>query len=89
MSQVFIVLQSNEETRAIVEAIEQDNPRAKVTRQPAMVRIDAPEHLVIRRTTVEEKTGGAFDLQSLHISLVTLGGHVSEDEDELSLSWNH
>ena len=89
MSQVFIVLQSNEETRAIVEAIEEDNPRAKVTRQPAMVRIDAPEHLVIRRTTVEEKTGGAFDLQSLHINLVTLGGHVSEDEDELSLSWNH
>lgn len=89
MSQVFIVLQSNEETRAIVEAIEEDNPRATVSRQPAMVRIDAPEHLVIRRTTVEEKTGGAFDLQSLHINLITLAGHVREDEDELSLSWNH
>jgi phenol/toluene 2-monooxygenase (NADH) P2/A2 len=89
MSNVFIVLQSNEDTRPIVEAIEADNPRARVSRQPAMVRIEAPEELVIRRATIEEQVGGAFDLQSLHVNLVTLGGHVSEDEEQLTLSWNH
>lgn len=89
MSNVFIVLQSNEDTRPIVEAIEADNPRARVSRQPAMVRIDAPEALVIRRATIEEQVGGAFDLQSIHVNLVTLGGHVSEDEEQLTLSWNH
>lgn len=89
MSNVFIVLQSNEDTRPIVEAIEADNPRARVSRQPAMVRIEAPEELVIRRVTIEEQVGGAFDLQSIHVNLVTLGGHVSEDEEQLTLSWNH
>lgn len=89
MSNVFIVLQSNEDTRPIVEAIEADNPRARVSRQPAMVRIEAPEELVIRRATIEEQVGGAFDLQSIHVNLVTLGGHVSEDEEQLTLSWNH
>lgn len=87
MSKVFIVLQPNEQTRPIIEAIELDNPEAAVIRQPAMVRIEAPRRLVIRRETVEEQIGGAFDLQSIHINLVTLGGHVQEDEDELSLSW--
>lgn len=89
MSNVFIVLQSNEDTRPIVEAIEADNPRARVSRQPAMVRLEAPEELVIRRATIEEQVGGAFDLQSIHVNLVTLGGHVSEDEEQLTLSWNH
>jgi len=88
MSKVFIVLQPNEDTRPIIEAIEIDNPTAVVEHQPAMVRIEAPERLVIKRTTIEEQRGGPFDLQSIHINLVTLGGFVSEDEDELSLSWN-
>jgi len=88
MSKVFIVLQPNEDTRPVIEAIEIDNPTAVIEHQPAMVRIEAPERLIIKRTTIEEQLGGPFDLQSIHVNLVTLGGFVSEDEDELSLSWN-
>lgn len=88
MSTVFIVLQSNEETRPIIDAIEIDNPRAVVSRQPAMVKIDAPTRLLISRQTIQEQIGRAFDLQELHVNLITLGGNVSEDEDNITLSWN-
>jgi len=88
MSTVFIALQTNEETRPIIEAIEIDNPKAVVNRQPAMVKIDAPDHLVIRRETIEEQLGRAYDLQELQINLITLSGNVYEDEDTLTLTWN-
>lgn len=89
MSNVFIALQKNEESRAIVEAILADNPGATVNEQPAMVRVDVPTRLLIRRATVEEQLGRPFDLQELHINLITLTGHIDETDDEFSLSWNH
>ena len=88
MSTVFIAMQANEETRPIIEAIEIDNPAAVVNRQPAMVKIDAEGSLVIRKATIEEQLGRSFDLQELHINLITLTGHVEEDDDSLTLSWN-
>jgi len=88
MSTVFIALQANEETRPIIDAIELDNPRAVVNRQPAMVKIDAPDELVIRRQTIEEQVGRPFDLQELQINLITLSGNVDEDDETLTLRWN-
>jgi phenol/toluene 2-monooxygenase (NADH) P2/A2 len=87
MSTVFIALQANEDTRPIIEAIAADNPLAIVNRQPAMVKIDAPDRLVIRKETIEDRLGRVFDLQELHINLITLAGNVSEDDDSLTLSW--
>ncbi len=89
MSNVFIAFQTNEETRCIVDAILADNPNATVDRQPAMVKINAPDTLVVRRESVEEQMGRAFDLQELHINLITMTGHVSETEDEFIVSWAH
>mgnify|MGYP000225751162 CR=1 FL=1 len=54
MSTVFIALQTNEETRPIVEAIIQDNPDCTVNEQPAMVKIDAQGKLVVRRETIAD-----------------------------------
>jgi len=88
MSNVFIALQTNEESRYIVEALLEDNPEAVVDEQPAMVKINVPGSLVLRRETVEEKMGRPFDLQEMQINLITLSGHVDEDEDEFRLSWN-
>jgi phenol hydroxylase P2 protein len=88
MSNVFLILQANEETRPIVDAIVIDNPKAVIDRQPAMIKIDAPERLVIRRETIEQQLSRAFDLQEIHINLVSLSGHVREDEDTLTLNWN-
>ncbi len=81
MSTVFIAFQANEETRPIIEAILIDNPEAQAEDQPAMVKISAPDRMVINRATVEEQIGRDFDLQELHINLITLSGHVDEDDD--------
>ena len=87
-STVFLILQANEETRPIVEAIEIDNPKASISWQPAMVRIEASGLLTVRRETIEAQVGRRFDVQELHINLVSLGGHVNEDEDAITLHWN-
>ena len=87
MSNVFIAFQRNEETRAIVNAIVADNPTAVVNEQPAMVKIDVPQRMVIRKSTIEQEIGREFDLQEMHINLITLTGNINETEDEFTLSW--
>jgi phenol/toluene 2-monooxygenase (NADH) P2/A2 len=72
----------------IVEAIVDDNPGAVVEEQPSMVKIDVPGRLTIRRESIEERMGRSFDLQELHINLITLSGHIDETDDEFTLSWN-
>ncbi|MDI1348946.1 phenol 2-monooxygenase P2 subunit [Aquabacterium commune] len=89
MSRVFIALQSNEETRCIVDALVHDNPDAHVDHQPAMVRISAEGRLVLRKDSVEQELGRPFDMQSIHVHIVTLGGHVDEEDDALTICWNH
>lgn len=89
MSNVFIAFQRNEETRAIVNAIVADNPTATVNEQPAMVKIDVPGRMVIRKSTIEQEMGRPFDLQEMHINLITLTGHIDETDDEFVLSWAH
>jgi len=88
MSKVYMALQDNEEAHYLVEALEEDNPEATIDYQPAMIRIENEGHLVLKRETVEEKMGRDWDLQSLHVNLVTIGGNVDETDDEFTLSWN-
>ena len=87
ISSVFIAFQDNEESRPIIDAILADNPEATAVHSPGLVKIDAPGRLGVRRETIEEQTGQRFDLQQIHVNLVTLSGHIDEDDDELSLSW--
>ena len=87
MSTVFIAFQRNEESRCIVDAIVADNPEATVNQQPAMVKVDVPDRMVIRRRSIETQIGRPCDLQELQINLITLSGHVDETDDEFTLSW--
>jgi phenol hydroxylase P2 protein len=84
---VFIALQATEETRPIIEAIEADNPHATVHRFPAMVKIDAPGRLEIRRGSGEERIGRNWDVQELHLGLISLAGNIDETEDQFVLAW--
>jgi len=86
---VFIAFQTNDETRSIVEAIEADNKDAIVLRYPAMVKIEMPGRLVIRRETIEELIGRAYDLRELNLNLISLSGNIDESEDEFVLFWNN
>ena len=87
MSTVFLALQTNEETRPIIEAILQDNPGAVVDEQPAMVKINADGRLVVRRETIEEITGRAYDLQELQVNMITMSGNLDQTDDEIRLFW--
>jgi phenol hydroxylase P2 protein len=89
MSNVFIAFQHNEESRPVIDAIVADNPHAVVTHPTGLVKIDAPNRLTIKRETIEEQTGRPYDLQQIHVNLVTLSGHIEEDDDQLTLSWKH
>lgn len=84
---VFIALQNNAEAQPIIEAIVEDNAEAVVNETPGMVKIDCPGRLVVKRESIEEKVGRDFDLQEIHINLVSLGGNIDEDDDEFVLSW--
>lgn len=88
MSKVFIALQDNDISRYIVEAIEEDNPSVTVQQMPAMIRVENDHRLVIKRATVEDKLGRDWDVQELHLNLITLCGNVDEDDEQLSLTWN-
>jgi phenol hydroxylase P2 protein len=89
MSNVFIAFQHNEESRPVIDAIVADNPNAVLVHSPGLVKIDAPNSLTIKRATIEEQTGRPYDLQQIHVNLVTLSGHIDEDDDQLTLSWKH
>lgn len=89
MSNVFIAFQANEDSRPVVEAILADNPEAKAVTTVGLVKIDSPNRLVVKRETIEEIIGRKFDLQQIHLSLVTLSGYIDEDDDQFTLSWNH
>ena len=87
MSTVFLALQTNEDTRPIIEAILQDNPHAVVDEQPAMVKINADGRLVVRRETIEELIGRDYDLQELQVNMITMSGNLDQTDDEITLFW--
>ena len=87
MSKVYLALQDNDMSRYIVEAVEADNPNVTVIYQPAMIRMEREDSLVVRRSTVEEQLGQSWAVQALHPNLIPVGGNVDEDDEQFSLSW--
>ena len=87
MSKVFIAFQVNDDTRPIIEAILADNPHAVLNEAPAMVKIDAEGSLTIHRSSIEALIGRDFDLQELHLNLISLSGNIDETDDEFTLAW--
>lgn len=87
MSTVFLALQTNEDTRPIIEAIMQDNPHAVIDEQPAMVKINADGKLVVRRETIEELIGRDYDLHEMQINMITMSGNMDQTDDEITLFW--
>jgi phenol hydroxylase P2 protein len=85
---VFLIVQDNEDARPIIEAVEQDNPDANIQYQPGIVRMERAGSIVVNRETVEEQIGREWDVQELHLVLVSLAGNVDEDDDKFELSWH-
>ena len=88
MSMVYLALQDNDTSRYIIEAIEEDNPDATIQYLPAMIRVESETGLIVKAETVSEKLGQDWDIQSLQLNMITLGGNVEEDDDSFRLHWN-
>jgi len=89
MSKVFLALQAVEETRAIIEAIKEDNEHAVVEQQPAMTRVTAEGKLVVNAQTVSRYVGRDWDPQEIQLVLISLAGNVDEDYDHFTLYWEN
>ena len=84
---VSITLQNNDEARPVIQSILQDNPSASANYMPGAVKIDSPERLVIKAESVSERIGRDWDPQEIHLTIISMGGSLDEDDDELVLSW--
>lgn len=79
-----------EDVRGVITAIERDNPGAQIKHLPGLIKVSAPNRLVIRRDTVEQALGRDWDTQELQLSIVSYFGHIGEyDDDEIVISWDH
>ena len=87
MSKVFLALQLTDDSRSIIDALLADNPAATLEEQPAMVKINCEQSLTLKRESVSERMGRDFDLQELHLNLISLSGNIDETDDEFTLSW--
>ena len=85
---VSLTLQNNDDARPIIDAVEADNPNATINRMPSLVIIEVPEKLVVNQSSVEERLGRPWDVQELHLSLVSLSGEVDEEDEYFILQWN-
>ncbi len=84
-----ITLMNNDDARPIIESIVADNPGVRVMNMPGAVKLDRDGSLVIRRTSVEERLGRAWDPQEIHLVLVSMAGNLDEDDDEFKVHWKH
>jgi phenol/toluene 2-monooxygenase (NADH) P2/A2 len=82
--------ESGDDTRLLVAAIEQDNPRATVSYLPGIVSIKVPGILTIRRASVEDKLGRHWETHEFQLAIVSYLGHIGAwDDDEIVISWAH
>ncbi|MEU5100560.1 MmoB/DmpM family protein [Streptomyces sp. NPDC020996] len=87
---VGVDLQENEDTRALVEAIESVNDGLTVLRLPGLVKIQRPGRLVISRESVEERLGRPWETHEFQLAIVSYSGHFAEwDDDEIVIAWEH
>jgi phenol hydroxylase P2 protein len=88
MSIVSITLHNNDETRGLIAAIQKDNPTSMTAVYPGMVKIDCEAQLTILRQSVEAEIGRPWDVNEIHLSVISLSGNVDEDDDYFTIKWH-
>ena len=83
-----ITLYNNDEARPVIDAILADNEGARTLNMPGAVKIDCDGALEVRRASVEERIGQEWDLQEIHLIIISFAGNLDEDDDRIKISWN-
>lgn len=90
MRQVSIDMQESEDNRALIEAIEADNPDLTIRHLPGLIKLQAPGQIVINRDSVETKLGRAWETGEFQLAIVTYAGNFTEwDDDRIIVKWEH
>jgi phenol hydroxylase P2 protein len=84
-----LTLYANDEARPVIEAIIADNPGVRVLNMPGVVKLDCDGSLTVNRASVEERLGREWDVQEIHMVMVSMAGHLDEDDDTFTVSWKH
>jgi toluene monooxygenase system protein D len=86
MSKVGPVLRNNRETEAIVEAIKQDTDgEVEVTDRRAYLRVEAEEHCVVTKQTLDDILGkGAIEVPGgIEENLSSFRGFIKPQSDKV------
>ena len=87
---VGVDLQENEESRAIVEAIEADNVDLTIRHMPGMIRLTKDGQLVINQESVEKRLGRPWETHEFQLAIISYFGEFVEwDDDQIIIAWNH
>jgi phenol hydroxylase P2 protein len=54
-----------------------------------VVKLDCDGSLTVNRASVEERLGREWDVQEIHMVMVSMAGHLDEDDDTFTVSWKH
>ena len=84
-----LTLYHNDEARPVIDAIIADNPGVRILNMPGAVKLDCEGKLTVKRASVEERLGRAWDVQEIHMVMISMAGHLDEDDDQFSVSWSH
>ena len=87
---VGVDLQDSEDTHALVEAIEADNPDVEVAHMPGLIRVTKAGELVIRRDSGQERMGRDWETHEFQLNIVSYFGTIAEwDDDKIIIKWEH
>ncbi len=87
---VGVDLQENEENRALVEAIEADNPDLNIRHMPGMIRLTTTSKLVINQASVEARLGRPWETHEFQLAIISYFGEFVEwDDDQIVIAWQH
>ena len=89
MSNVSITLHNNDDARGLIAAIQKDNPASMSHIYPGYIKIDCPDQLIIKKESVEHEIGRDWDVNEIHLSVISLAGHVDEEDEYFLIKWNH
>jgi len=84
-----ITFMQNDDARPLIESVIADNPGVRVLNMPGAVKLDCEGKISVNRASVEERLGRPWNLQEIHLVLISMAGNLDEDDDAFTLSWHH
>jgi toluene monooxygenase system protein D len=79
------VMRSGEVARAVIDAVQIDNPGKQVVVDDhvAYVRVHTAEECIITAATMSETLGRAFEMRELEINLSSFSGQIESSSDRV------